>query len=80
MSDLGKEIIDETMGDSIGEEARVELLAWIEQENAEAALEIGMEHNARFPNSETSQCVLDEMFGRGYLTAIRHLEEKLKGK
>ena len=78
---IGEDHIEALLEDVIvDDESREKFLQWLKAENAEAALEIGFEHNKREENSEIPQCVLDETFGRGFLCALRLMEEKLKGE
>ena len=75
-TNLGKLIIEDMVMEMNGEEAK-KLLEWIEKEHTEDVLQIGFEYNKREENDEVPQCVRDEYFGKGYVLALRHMQEEL---
>ena len=75
-TNLGKLIIEDMIMEMDGEEAK-KLLEWIEKEHQDDVLQIGFEYNERKEGSEVPQCVLDEQFGKGYVLALRHMQEEL---
>jgi hypothetical protein len=59
--DLGRECVDK----KINEETPIE---------TQQALMIGFEHN-KTKVEDIPQCILDEVFGKGYLLALKHVKE-----